>query len=118
MASCVGFDMVDVRDALDHMRYEVIENYGDCAYGHYLHTWDDGKRLLARYKNCGGYILIQRSEYHSITGDDGYYTDYFPVGSPRDADALNREFNGFGIESRFTRRYLMETNGQWHWSNK
>jgi hypothetical protein len=115
---CKAFEMKDARAAREHMDYEIIKDYGDYAYGHYLHTWDDGKRLLARCKNCGGYILIQSSEFHGAYDDDDYYVDFFPVESPEQADELNRLYSGFEIESSFPSRYLMMTNLQLHWSKQ
>ena len=56
MARCIGFTMKDVAAAYEHMEFELVEAYGDFAYGHYLHTWDDGGRSLFRCKNCGGYV--------------------------------------------------------------
>ena len=73
----MAFEMDNLEDALKHMEYEVVEKYGDECNGKYLHTWHDGERFLCRCKNCGGYILIQRSELHSAYGDDSYYVDFF-----------------------------------------
>ena len=109
MSKCIAFDMKSAFDAWDHMKLETVENYGGRAYGHYLHTWDDGERILARCKNCGGYILIQSSEYHGMEDDD-YYGDYFPVDSPEEADELNRKYDGWEIETEFPYRYLMTQN--------
>ena len=114
---CDGFNFVSASDAFRHMKYEIIEDYGKFQYNHRLYVWDDGNRVLAKCKNCGGYILIQSSEYHSFTdAPDGYYTDFFPVSSPEEADELNRKFDGFQIEREFKQRYLMETDGVLRWS--
>ena len=58
MARCVGFEMENVKDAFEHFygKWDWIESYGDSAYGHYLHTWDDGERALLRCRKCGGLI--------------------------------------------------------------
>ncbi len=113
---CIGFTFPDVVEAYRHMKYTCEIDYGGEAYGHYLYTWDDGERFLARCKNCGGYILVQRSEYHSFTDDpDSYYTDLFPVSSPEEADELNRKYDGFAIERKFKGRYLAETNNRICW---
>ncbi len=34
---CLAFDMEDVGEAWKHMELEIIEDYGDRAYGHFLH---------------------------------------------------------------------------------
>ena len=115
--SCKAFEMKDPAEAWEHMRLDIIRDYGDCAYGHFLHTWDDGKRMLARCRNCGGFILIQKSEFHAFTdGDDSYYSDYFPVENEEEADRLNMMFDGFAIEKCFPKRYLCMTNSCLHWS--
>ncbi len=118
MAYCICFDMEDVSQAMEHMECEYVQSYGDEAYGHLLYTWDDGERILARCKKCGGFILIQKSEYHGFSDDDSYYTDYFPVDSPEEADELNRKYDGFSIETKLPKKYLMRTNGQLCWSKK
>lgn len=115
--ACIAFGFKDAREAYEHMECKTVEDYGGQAYGHYLYTWDDGGRRLARCSKCGGFILIQSSEFHSFTDSgDSYYTDWFPVSSPEEADELNRKYDGFQIETEFKGRYLMRTNGALSWS--
>ena len=114
---CQAFTLKDAQAAWSHLDFEIVEDYGDRAYGHFLHTWDDGKRMLARCRTCGGFILIQKSEFHSFSDDDdSYYTDYFPVEDEKEADYLNKMYDGFAIEKAFPKRYLCMTNGRLHWS--
>ena len=115
---CEAFLMRDPEDALCHIRenWEPVTSYGDLAYGHWLHTWDEGSRTLGRCSVCGGYILWQCSEYHSFTSDDSYYSDYFPVAGPKEADALNRAYDGYSLERDYPGRYLLVTNGHAAWS--
>ena len=117
---CAAFDMEDPVEAYEHMDYRIVEDYGDKAYGHYLYTWDDGQRMLGKCQTCGGYILIQSSEFHSMSDEssDSYYTDWFPVSSPEEADELNRKYDGFQIETEFEDRYLTRTNGSLSWAGK
>lgn len=116
---CLAFQMRDAKEAWKHMEFEIVKNYGDHTDGHMLHTWDDGGRYLARCRNCGGYILIQQSEYHGIgDGHDDYYTDYFPVSGPDDAEKYNRLYDGISIELSFTKRYLMMNNLKLCWSRQ
>ena len=119
MSICKAFLTEDPRAAYQHIRnnYSIQKRYGDYAYGHYLYTWDEGYRVLSRCSECGAFILVQVSEFHSFTGDDSYYTDYFPVDGPEEAEKLNRDYNGFEIETKFPHRYLMETNSHLSWSN-
>jgi hypothetical protein len=114
---CEGLFYADPAEAYRHIKIEKVADYGRSLYGHALYTWDDGCRFLAKCGRCGGYILIQRSEYHSFSDDpDSYYTDFFPVSSPEEADELNRKYSGFAIEREFKERYLTETNGSLGWS--
>ena len=116
---CIAFSIKDPKDAWEHMDLEILENYGDFAYGHFLHVWDDGKRLLARCRKCGGYVLVQRSEYHSFSDDgDSYYTDWFFLDSREDADRLNRSYDGWSIEREYPERYLCQSNHILHWSKE
>lgn len=114
---CIAFQIRDAKEAMRHMNCDIVKDYGDYAYGHPLHSWDDGKRYLARCRNCGGYVLVQKSEYHGMQDDD-YYTDYFPVSGAEEAEELNRRYDGFAIERLFTKRYLMMTNLRLHWSKE
>ena len=115
--ACIGFSMKDPVEAYCHMDLEPIEEYGSQAYGNILHTWDAGERFLCRCKNCGGYVLVQQSEYHDMSGgNDCYYTDYFPVESPEAADDLNRKYDGFDIEFESGIRFLIPDFPIPHWS--
>lgn len=112
---CEAFRIKDPNKAIKHIKYEVVENYGDTAYGHPLYVWDDGYRLLGRCKNCGGYVLVQSSQFTGFDGDDGYYEDYYPVSGPEEADELNKKYSGFELEMNFPRRFLKWTNGIVAW---
>ncbi len=115
---CKAFGMEDPREAYDHIEKNLafVRNYGDRAYGHWLHTWDDGFRSLLRCRKCGAYILYQSSEFHGMMSGDSYYGDYFPVGGKKKADKLNRRYDGDRIEQEFPKRYLMKTNGSLAWN--
>ncbi len=114
---CIAFHFDDVKEAREHMDLEIIQDFGSFAYGHALYCWDDGHRYLARCRRCGGYVLVQSSEFHGAIDDD-YYTDYFPVCGLDEADKLNRLYSGFAIEASFEKRYLMMTNLRLHWSQE
>ena len=117
MSKCIAYNMKDVLEAWKHMKCEVVEDYGRKAYGHYLFVWDEGGRILLRCKNCGGYVLRQDSEFHGMEDDD-YYTDFFFVDSPEEADELNRKYSGEEIEFEYSDRFLMYDNGMLKWSRK
>lgn len=104
---CIGFYMEDAFEAYyKHMDPEVVEEYGDKAGQNWLHTWDEGGRTLLRCKRCGGYMLRQYSELHSIEDDD-YYSDFFPVTGPEEARSLNEKYDGYTIETDFPGRWLI-----------
>ena len=62
--------------------------------------------------------MYQRSEYRSETDDssDSFYSHFFPVETPEEADELNFRFDGFRIEAEFGRRFLCATNGRYRWA--
>ena len=67
-----------------------------------------------RCKKCGGYILLQVSEFHGMD-DDSYYVDYFPVAGPTEARDINERYNGEKIEEEFPLRWLI-ADGYPHWN--
>ena len=126
MKQCCVFSYTDAKTAGSHISpLEIIENYGDAFYNpdgtvkHFLHTWDDGERYLARCKKCGALFLVQDSEFHSMSenSEDTYYTDYFQVSSREEAIAYNEKYNGFDIEKYYPGNYLLNINSDWIWSH-
>ncbi|MBR1517727.1 MAG: hypothetical protein IJ620_06265 [Bacteroidales bacterium] len=109
---CIGFDLPTAAEAFEHFRgmLEELWDYGDMCNGHCLHTWDDGGRKLYRCRNCGGLILVQKSEYHGEENDD-YYTDYFPVDSVQEAERLNELYGGWAIEKEWNGKKVFVSNG-------
>lgn len=116
MTRCHIFEYPDAQKAGEEMSYTVIKRYGNECNGLYLHTWDDGERYLAKCQKCGCLILVQLSEYHGMEDDD-YYDDFFPVESEAAADEINQKWDGFQLESDFRDKYLMRTNGKYHFVN-
>jgi hypothetical protein len=108
---CVGFNMSTPQEAYTHFHgnLKAVCDYGDTCNNHAIHTWDDGKRLLCRCSKCGGWVLVQKSEYHGPIDD--YYTDFFPVNSPSDAMSLNEKYNGYQIELEWKGKIVLLTNG-------
>ncbi len=112
---CIGFSMDDAEEAYKHMDdRERVKDYGDMSGKNILHTWDDGSRVLMRCKRCGGYILLQLSEFHGME-DDSYYADYFPVSGPCEARWINEKFDGERIEKEFPCRWMI-VDGKPHWN--
>jgi hypothetical protein len=109
---CVGFDLPTATDAFEHFNgmLEELWDYGDMCNGHCLHTWDDGGRKLHLCHDCGGLVLVQKSEYHGQENDD-YYTDYFPVDSVQEAERLNELYGGWAIEKEWNGKKVFVSNG-------
>ena len=113
---CIGFSMENAMEAYRHMEdRELIRDYGDTCGKNLLYTWDAGHRTLVRCKKCGGYILVQISEFHGME-DDMYYADYFPVSGQKEAELLNQRYDGETIETEFPGRWLICEGGP-HWSS-
>ena len=110
---CIGFSMDDPKEALAHIDRVLVKDYGTQCGKNLLFTWDDGYRALLRCKNCGGYILLQKSEFHG-SESDSYYTDFFPVSGAREARLLNETYDGFEIEKSFPKRW-MNADGEPFW---
>lgn len=111
---CAAFAMQDAEEAYEHIRdYKVVQHYGEGKQGHWYYTLDDGYRHLGVCPKCHGFILVQRSEYHG-TGDF-YYSSYFPVSGPADAEKLNKKYDGFELEDHFQGRCLIENGDFAFW---
>lgn len=107
MSSCHIFSLADPNPVPSVFLYDVIEDYGESCCGHSLHTWDDGERMLVRCRECGAYVLIQRSEFHSFSdAPDSYYIDYFDVSGAEEARELNQRYDGYALESSFTGKHI------------
>ena len=117
---CIAFAMRDPKMAYEHLQTGSVPviQYGSTFDGKPIHTCDDGERTLCRCKLCGGYFLVQDSERRDFsTGNDEYFTDFFPVSGPEDAEMLNRKFDGYQIEFGFPGKYLAQDNTSApHWT--
>lgn len=109
---CVGFDLPTAAEAYEHFHgmLEELWDYGDKCNENNLHTWDDGGRKLCLCHDCGGLVLVQKSEYHGEKNDD-HYTDYFPVDSVQEAEQLNELYGGFEIETKWEGKKIFVSNG-------
>ncbi len=116
MSACIVFDIQNPNEAYNHMDLAPIIQYGKSAYNHPLHVWDDGERYLCKCKNCGGYVLVQESEYHGIDDDD-YYIDYIKVENPEEADEINKKYSGSTLEIESGIKYLAKTGNSLVWRN-
>lgn len=114
--ACIAFQMERAEDAMKHLfsKARIVARYGDRFEGNWLHTWDEGERILYHCETCGGYFMLQSSEFHGR--EDDYYLDYFPVTGPKEAEELNRRWDGWQIEDKFPGRFLAQDNfGFPHW---
>ena len=109
---CAGFDLPTATEAFEHFNgmLEELWDYGDMCNGHCLHTWDDGGRKLYLCHDCGGLVLVQKSEYHGQETDD-YYADYIPVDSAQEAERLNELYGGWAIEEEWKGKKVFVSNG-------
>ena len=108
MKLCHIFEVRDPQSIPRTFHYDVIEDYGDWCNGHFLHTWDDGKRMLVRCKTCGAYVLVQQSEFHSFTDAlDSHYMTYVAVSGPEEAHELNSKYSGFELERDYNGKCIM-----------
>lgn len=110
--ACIAFQMENAVDAWKHLykKSREVVNYGDRFESNWLHTWDEGERILYHCETCGGYYLLQTSEFHGR--QDAFYSDYFPVTGPEEAEELNRRWDGWQIETEFPGRFLAQDD--WH----
>lgn len=121
---CCIFSYSIAEEAAKNLDFEIVEKYGDTFYNadgsvkHYLHTWDDGYRVLLRCKKCGSLLLKQNSEFHSFGGDDSYYTDLFPVNSSEEALMYNEKYSGIELEREYVGRWIRSTDLNWSWSSR
>lgn len=106
--TCRAFQTDDREIQNEHLsRLIKIEEYGDVCNGHFLHTWDDGHRFLCKCPLCNALVLVQSSEFHGY-GDD-YYKDYFPVGSKKEAERLNKHYDGWQMERIYKGKRIYKT---------
>lgn len=106
--ACVAFQMDSVIEAQRHLfrGSRIVMRYGDRFEGNWLHAWDQGERILYQCQTCGGYYLMQSSEFYGQ--EDSCSCDYFPVKGPEEAESLNRRWDGWQIERSFPERYLVQ----------
>ncbi len=113
--TCCIFSLKQVNN--QDIDLEFLEDFGDTYYNeagevvHYLHTWDEGRRILAVCRKCGELVLRQSSEFHSY--EDSYYESLFPVDSREEALYLNKTYGGYDLEMKYSGWKLFQTNGEW-----
>ncbi len=113
---CVAFQLESASDALKHLysNSRITTKYGDHFAGNRLHKWEKGERVLFHCQVCGGYYLLQDSEFYDLDGS--CCSDYFPVTGPEEAEDLNRRWDGWKIEKCFPEKYLfLDEHGSSHW---
>ncbi len=120
MNACCLFQCASADEAARSRDFEVVEDYGDTYCDsdgnavHYLHSWDDGCRMLVRCRKCGALFLMQKSEFHSLK-EDRYYIDYFAISSREEALVLNAAYDGFAMERSYKGARLWSVDDHWLW---
>ncbi len=115
--ACHAFDEEDPQKAYDCLSdIEPVKEYGRTWNGKRLYICDTGERTLCRCKICGGYVLVQASEYHNPVGDDTEFYDYIPVSDELEAEEINDMYDGESLARKSKIRYLQYTHGKAVWS--
>ena len=96
------------------MKLKKVINYDNSTYNHPIYIGDEGERYLCKCENCGGYVLVQYSEYHGFD-DDSYYIDYIEVDGQEAAEEVNQKYSGFSLETESGIRYLAKTGNTLVW---
>ena len=119
---CHFWETEDAEKAKEAFKGTLVRDYGeytaleDGTVLHYNYMWDDGTRFLVRCDECGGLVIMQRSEYHSCFDDgDDYYRDWIPVSSVEEADLLNILRDGLELEG-YPFRHLRGNNFEYFWT--
>ena len=119
---CHIYEIEDAGEAHKSFRGELIKEYGDdvrLENGQFLHgnyMWDEGSRNLVRCRMCGGLLIKQYSEFHSFSDSpDGYYEDWIPVASEKEADLLNILLSEMEMEN-VPCRHIRGNNGDIFWT--
>lgn len=115
--ACHAFDEEDPQKAYDCLSdIESVKEYGRTWNEKRLYICDTGERTLCRCKICGGYVLVQASEYHNPIGDDTEFYDYIPVSDELEAEEINDMYDGESLARKSKIRYLQYTHGKAVWS--
>ena len=118
---CHAWETEDAKEAKESIRGVWVRNYGEetrLGDGTVLHdnyVWDEGNRYLLRCEECGGLVLVQKSECHCLSEDDDYYSDRIPVASLEEADLLNILWGPMDLE-RYPYRSIRENNSSYFWN--
>jgi len=117
---CCLFDFENISQAHIQMNFKMIRDFGDTAYNsdgsvkHYLHTWDDGDRILVQCQNCGAFFIVQSSEYHGQ--EDSYYRDWYQVEDEQRAIVINNMLGGWDLENKYNAPWIKATNEVFAWN--
>ncbi len=119
---CHIYGIEDAKEVYDTFQASPLKYYGDDVSledGTVLHdnyAWDDGRRTLVRCKKCRGLMIRQSSVYESFSdAPDGYYEDWIPVASEKEADLLNILLGAGDLED-YPCRHLRKNNRNFFWT--
>lgn len=125
MEACCIFSCDTPAKAINHFEYEVLQDLGSKVYNddgsvrHSTFVWDTGGRKIIRCKKCNAIFLYQWSEFHDSFGDqDSFYEDYFFVDDVNEAINLNNTYNGFELETKYTRLRIWNSGDDWYWNKE
>ena len=105
---CIAFRINDPEVAYMHINMngaEVVKDYGNYAYDHFMSDGKNGWRKLLRCKTCHGMYLVQKTSENDKDGSKENVT-YFPVKSIHGADELCIKYDGMEILYYFDDRFL------------
>lgn len=117
---CHVWEMEDAEKAEKSLRGKLVKDYDeytdleDGTVLHYNYMWDDGKRYLMRCGECGGLVIVQRSECHGFSDEDDYYSDMVPASSVEEADLLNILWDSLDLEA-YPYRSIRGNNFRYFW---
>ena len=117
---CHVWEMEDAGEARKSFRGTVVREYDeytdleDGTVLHWNYMWDEGDRYLLRCNECGGLMMVQKSEFHSCFDDDDYYSDQIPIASVEEGDLLNILWDGLDMEG-YPYRSIRGNNFQYFW---
>ena len=121
MKRCCLFSYNTAEEAMAQKPFKRIEVFGnkqlnpDGTVKHWLHSGENGERMLVKCKKCGALFLWQ-SSYMTWRNDTVYHELILPVENRETALEYNEKYNGWFLESNYCGLYIWETSKGWVWN--